>query len=309
MSSLISRTAYARLSAPDLGAMRAFLEDFGLVLVHQDGDRLYMRGSGDAPVIHVTERGPSGVIGFGYAVDDEATLQAFVDAGDAHAIETVDEPGGGRRVRLFEPNGFAIELVAGRTLVEPLAPRDAIRGPAAPSIRQGPSRVRRFAHCAIATPKPEETLAWFQTKLGIVPTDELYVGDPANMLGQFNRIEHGEATQDHHVLFAFRGPSAGIHHISFEVEQPDDIFVGHDHLRRAGYDHVRGIGRHALGAQLFDYWMSPFGQMHEHWNACERMTATSAFNRVRIGEGMTHDHGERPPERFVTQATPLVRSA
>jgi hypothetical protein len=52
--------------------------------------------------------------------------------------------------------------------------------------------------------------------------------------------------------------------------------------------------------------MSPFGQMHEHWISQERMTAASGFNRIRIGGGMSYDTGEKPPERFVKQATPIV---
>ena len=307
MTSLISGVAHARLSAPDLGRMRAFLEDFGLIYVDGDKDRLFMRGSGDAPFIHVTERGAPGVAGFSYIAANEAVLRDLVKAGDAAGVEQIDEPGGGKRVRLRDPNGMEIALITGQTPAAPLPPRPKTRDAAGASVTERPARVRRFAHCALTTPDLVKSLDWFQTKLRLIPTDELYVGQEDNTLGRFLRINQGETPQDHHILFVFRGAAAGVHHISFEVESPDEIFVGFNHLDKSGgHDHVRGIGRHALGAQLFDYWMSPFNQMHEHWHSSEHMTEQSAFNRIRIGEGMSYDYGERPPERFVKQSSPLV---
>jgi len=72
------------------------------------------------------------------------------------------------------------------------------------------------------------------------------------------------------------------------------------------HDHVRGIGRHALGSQIFNYWMSPCNQMHEHWKSQERMTANSKFNRISIGEGLSYDTGEKPSRRFVEQCSPII---
>ena len=86
---------------------------------------------------------------------------------------------------------------------------------------------------------------------------------------------------------------------------PDDIFFGANHLHRSSHDHVRGIGRHALGSQIFNYWMSPFNQMHEHWSSSEKMNAASGMNYVQIGEGMSHD-SDKPPERFTKHASPFV---
>ena len=40
---------------------------------------------------------------------------------------------------------------------------------------------------------------------------------------------------------------------------------GHEHLKRRKRKNVWGIGRHLLGGQIFDYWQSPFGVIHEHW--------------------------------------------
>jgi catechol 2,3-dioxygenase-like lactoylglutathione lyase family enzyme len=306
MSSSVSGMAYVRLSAPDLGRMEAFLEDFGMVKVHRDARRLYMRGVGEAPFLHVTELGEPGVIGCAYELRDAALLADLAKLPGARGVEQIDGPGGGLRVRVQNPDGLWIEFVTQRTVVERLPARPLLRGPEGESRALGAARVERIAHTAFATPQLEASLAWYQRVLGLIPTDELYIGEPSNVLGQFNRVDLGDTPVDHHIIFLLRGPGAGMHHVSFQVEGVDDIFIGYDHLAQRDHDHVRGIGRHALGCQIFDYWMSPFGQMHEHWISQERMTAKSRFNGIRIGEGMSYDTGENPSERFVSQATPLV---
>jgi hypothetical protein len=306
MTSIINSIAYVRLSAPDLGAMEEFLLEFGMMKVHRDRNRLYMRGTGPNPYLHVTELGEPGAVGQAYHVDNVDALKELVKQGKAKAVENLDGPGGGQRVRLTDPDGGIVELVAGRETVAEVPRRSTVRSQDGQSRILGPARVQRIAHTACQTPDPHRTIAWYQQALGMIPTDELYVGTKDNLLGQFNRLDRGDELVDHHTIFIFRGASAGLHHCSFEVESVDDIFFGNNHLQHGNRDHVRGIGRHALGSQIFDYWMSPFGQMHEHWSSTEKMTHNSAFNHIPIGAGMEHDTGEKPPERFTKQATPYL---
>ncbi len=307
MTSPITGIAYARLSAPDLDVMQDFLEAFGLVKVHRDNKRLYMRGIDQQPFIHVTELGPPGTIAFGYDAVDESVLHDFVKSGDAKAVEQIDEPGSGKRVILSAPDNFEIEIVTGRANIAPLPPREHVRGTEGASVRRGPSRIRRVSHGVITSPNMEQTLDWYHKKLKLIPSDEIYAGTPANRLGVFSRLDHGDKPVDHHISFVVRHPEAGAHHVSFEVEKADDIFMGHDHLQRQGkYEHIRGINRHALGSQLFDYWMSPFEQIHEHWISLEQMTAKSAFGSHRVDSDMAHDHGDKVTPRFARHASPFV---
>ena len=306
MASSIKGMTHVRLSAPDLGRMQAFLEDFGMVLVHRDKARLYMRGVGDAPFLHVTELGEPGVVSYGYELRDPMLLADVAKLPGAQGIETLDAPGVGQRVRVIDPNGFTLELIAGQQRAEPLQQRVVVRGPEGDSRALGAARMVRIAHTAYATPNLQDTIGWYQRTLGLLPTDELFVRSRDNVIGQFDRVDLGEELVDHHVIFLLRGARAGMHHVSYQVEGVDDIFFGFDHMTRQSHDHVRGIGRHALGSQIFNYWMSPFEQMHEHWISHEKMNAQSRFNHIQIGEGMSYDTGEKPPERFVKQATPIV---
>ena len=296
--------AYVQLSAPDLDGMERFLTDFGMVRSDRTESRLYMRGVGTAHHIHVTEQGPSGFIGFAYTACSADDLQTLSKATGA-PIEDIDEPGGGRRVRLREPNGFRVDVVHGVAEVEPLPDTiSPIRPPGSPVRRKGPARVVRMAHGVLATPKVMETVEWFRNTLGFIPSDDLFVQEPSNIIGSFNRIDAGDGLVDHHVIFCVRNAIAGMHHSSFEVVDPNDIFLGHDYLTAAQYDHMRGIGRHPLGSQIFDYWVSPWNQMHELWSSNERFNAQSGAGQIQVGAGLGHEGGSAPSERFVKQSTP-----
>ena len=111
--------AYTRLRAPDLEAMEAFLLDFGFAKAARTADRLYMRGTGPAHHIHVTEKGPPAFVGLAYYARSEEDLHRVAELPDAiSGVRAIDEPGGGKRVLLKEPNnGFTIEIVHG---LEPL---------------------------------------------------------------------------------------------------------------------------------------------------------------------------------------------
>lgn len=311
MTSPITGIAYARLSAPDLGVMREFLEDFGFIKVHETDQRLYMRGTSDEPFLHVTEKGPAGSIACGYNAESEEVLHDFVRQGKAEAVEEIDEPGGGKRVTLHDPNGFAVEVVWGRDKVEPIPERVKLRPADGSSVRMEPARIKKIAHGVVATPILDETIDWWQDTFKLLPSDEIYVGEHQDRMGLFSRIDRGEEPVDHHILFVLRNrEQAGVHHISCEVDDVDEIFVGHGWLQQKGkYDHIRGIGRHALGCQIFDYWMSPYEQMHEHWITTEQANVHSAFNRHRVDAGMAHDHGDKPSERFVKSSAPIVPRA
>src|SRR5689334_13089798 len=100
----VTDIAYGRLRSPDLDQAEEFLTDFGLVRAARTANALYMRGTDPAHHIHVTEKGPAAFIGFAWHVDSEDDLKKVAKAPGASGIENIDEPGGGKRVRLTDPN-------------------------------------------------------------------------------------------------------------------------------------------------------------------------------------------------------------
>jgi catechol 2,3-dioxygenase-like lactoylglutathione lyase family enzyme len=314
MSIKVRDLAFGRLRAPDLDAEEEFLTSFGMVRVERTSTALYMRGTDPVHHIHVTEKGDPALAGIAWTVASEDALKAAAKLPGASGIETLDEPGGGKRVRLTEPNGYTIEIIHGLAAVAPIpVARQPINSGNAPLNRAGevirfpagPSTVKRIGHAVLGSPKNQETVRWFRDMLGLIPSDDVYAGEQENIIGQFSRIDAGEEYVDHHAFFCMRNQRAGLNHFSFEVQDIDDVFMGHEYLAGTGkYEHMWGIGRHLLGSQVYDYWADPWGRVHEHWADTDRLNAGNGGNLVSAEEGLRSQWGTRPPEKFIGHVSP-----
>ena len=285
----VKNIAFARLQAPDLDKMEDFLTQFGMFRSARTENALYMRGTDPAHHIHVTHKGDPGFISFAYTVDSEDDLRKLTSVPGASGIENIDEPGGGKRVRLRDPhNGYLIEAVHGVKDLEPIKVQphplnwsaDVLSTIGDPSRLQfGPSRVKRMTHAVISTTHINETLEWFRQTFGLLPTDEFYRDDRSNVVGSFHRLDRGAEPVDHHVLNCYKGLKPGLQHFAYVVQDVDDLFIGNNHLQKLGkFEHMRGVGYHPPGGQVYDYWLDPWGQMHEHWFTNRGFTAKSAAN-------------------------------
>ncbi|MDP1753185.1 MAG: hypothetical protein Q8L22_27330 [Reyranella sp.] len=310
----VAEFAFPRMEAPDLDEMEEFLTHFGLVRAERTPDALYMRGTDDHHHLHVAQKGGTKFIGFAYHAADEDDLKRLAKLPGASGIETVDEPGGGKRVRLTEPNGYRIEVIAGQERVAPIkVARDELNSAREPVRRAGkvmrlsrsPTSIQRIGHGVLSTPKVKETVAWFRETLGMIRSDDVYAGDKENIIGSFNRLDRGAEYVDHHVFFCNHNARAGLNHVSYEVQDIDCVFQDHEYIKRLGkYDHMWGIGRHLLGSQVYDYWCDPWGRVHERWADTDRLNAANGGHLLSAEEGFQSQWGERPPERFLGHASP-----
>jgi catechol 2,3-dioxygenase-like lactoylglutathione lyase family enzyme len=310
----VSDIAYGRLRAPDLDIAEEFLTRFGMIRAERTANALYMRGTDPAHHIHVTEKGEPKFVGLAYYADSADDLARLAKAPGASAIEAIDEPGGGKRVRLTEPNGYQIEVVHGIATLPAIATkRQKLNTGEAPLSRagelmrlpKGPSHAKRIGHGVLMTPKFHETVSWFREMLGFVCSDDVYAGEKNNLIGSFNRCDRGDAYVDHHVFFCLNHAKTGLNHLSFEVPDIDDVAMGHDYLAQFGkYEHMWGIGRHVLGSQVYDYWADPWGRVHEHWADSDRLNVANGSNLVSADDALVSQWGEPPSERFINHASP-----
>ncbi len=301
--------AYGRLRAPDLDVMEDFLTHFGMIRAARTPTALYMRGSDPAHHIHVTEKGEPAFVGFAYYAAAEADLQRVAKAPGASAVEKIDEPGGGQRVRLKEPNGYQIEVVYGIETLPPIpvpfqpmntGPEPLRRAGELMRLRKSPSPIKRIGHGVMGTPKVRETVQWFRETLGFISSDDVYVGAKDNIIGSFNRCDRGDEYTDHHTLFCVRNERAGLNHVSFEVPDVDAVFLDHQYLEKLGkYEHMWGVGRHLLGSQVYDYWCDPWRRVHERWADTDRLNVKSGSNLLSAEEALISQWGEGPPEKFI----------
>ncbi len=300
--------AYGRLRAPDLDVMEEFLTHFGLIRAARTPSALYMRGTDRRHHLHVTEKGDPAFVGFAYLAASEDDLKRLAKAPGASEVERIDDPGGGARVRLREPNGYQIEVVCGIEDLPAIAvDRDPMNTGSEPLRRtklmrlsKSPAPIKRIGHGVLGTPKVRETVQWFRDTLGFICSDDVYAGTKDNLIGSFNRVDCGDEYVDHHTLFCVRNERAGMNHMSFEVPDVDAVFQDHEYLKRLGkYDHMWGVGRHLLGSQVYDYWCDPWGRVHERWADTDRLNARTPGTLLSAEEALRSQWGEDPPERFI----------
>lgn len=270
----VNDIAFVRFQAPDLDVMQAFLEEFGMHCAQRTGDTLYMRGSDDEGFVHVTHLGAEArFVGLAFAANSAADLDDLTAQDEFSDVVELDGPGGGRVVRATDPNGFQVEVVAGRRSVGRLpVPTSAIRNDAAAQPRKGaalrlesgPSHVKRLGHCVLNVVDYRASEAWYKQHFGLVTSDEIQFDEHA-ALGAFLRCDQGERYVDHHTMFLVGVGKAGFNHAAFEVGDFDDLMTGHSHLTTRGRHAQWGVGRHILGSQIYDYWLDPYGHMVEHW--------------------------------------------
>jgi len=259
----------------DVGAAERFYHDFGLVTAGRTEDRVFLRGAGEDPYVYVAEASDRpGLRVIGMEARSFADLEEAARFPESGPIETISWPGGGRRVRLSSPEGLQFEIVHGIAPVAPLPMRDPLAfNHAREKARLGnwqranqePAAVLRLGHVALTTADYRRSAEWLESRLGMRPSDILFDGTPDNALGGFFHCAGGGGWTDHHTIALFPARAANVHHSSFEVQDVDAQFLGHQFLRSRGWQPLWGVGRHILGSQIFDYWFDPSGNVVEHF--------------------------------------------
>ena len=286
MSSIIKvdDVAFPTLQVPDLEKQEEFLSDFGMVRVERTDDTLYMAGHGPQPFIHVSKLGEKKFLGNTFYASSMQDLESLANSDEFNDIEEMATPGGGFRTCGFDPDGIGVDVVFGikprKIEVDLNAIEFNVGGIERENFRRinqtkrftkgAFPRLKRYAHCGLNSTDLEKSLDWYHRHLGIIASDLLKPGGEAGpLLGIFSRCDRGEKPADHHSIFFLPALSQsngkpGLNHVSFEMVNVDDVFMGHEILAKKGYELEWGIGRHYQGSQIFDYWRSPFGQIHEH---------------------------------------------
>lgn len=298
----VDDVAFPRFRAPDLTVMEEFLHTFGMHTLARTDDALHMRGTDGTHAVHVTHLGEPAFLGLAFratSLDDLATLSAATGA----PVEDAAEPGGGKIVHLHDPDGRIVDVVAG---IAPEAPlpievHDPINTGAErvriglQRVPLGASQVKRFGHAAIKTTSLAALATWYADTLGLLISDDVYLGDPGLTIGRFMRCDRGDLPADHHSLLILETGEVRLGHCAWEVADWDDLMTGHQHLTEAGHRHYWGVGRHILGGQVFDYWKDPLGFTVEHWTDTDLLTADVASQAHDVAIGI-NQWGPNPPD-------------
>ena len=288
----IADIKYLRLRAPDLDKMEKFLTDFGMVRSARTDTALYMRGTDPGQYLHVTELGDPAFVGMAFDATSEDDLHKISELEGASDVEDIDAPGGGKRVILDDPDGKKIEIVWGIEDLEPLEVREVFefnsgsqRRRVGPIVRSAPrpSQIKRMGHIVIACNDFAGCDKFYHETLGMLSSDILHDNDDESIAkAHFLRCNRGQKYVDHHTVLITDQGKSDLGHTAYEVEDWNDLTVGHYHLDSQGYEHQNGVGRHILGSQIFDYWSDPWGHNHEHWTDGDLLNEDTPLGRYPL---------------------------
>ena len=150
--------AYARFRAPNLDLMENFLLDFGLKRSARTDNALYMRATDESHHVHITELGDPEFVGYALCASSEADLHKISAIPGASKIEDINEPGGGKKVEVKDPDGFKLEIVHGIDTLERLPVRNIFKPNSGDDIRRqgemvrlkpGPAQCKRLGHIVL----------------------------------------------------------------------------------------------------------------------------------------------------------------
>jgi catechol 2,3-dioxygenase-like lactoylglutathione lyase family enzyme len=281
---LLNGLHHVYLKVQDLDRTRPFVEDFGLTKVAEFNGRVFYRSGGTAAynlVVEASEQSSLGALAF--ELDPVVELeQAQAEVGGD--IVLLDGPGGGRALRLLDPEGTQVQLVSGIEKrdpdpVLPLMTTNQGAGKPRQGIWQhkpplGAPPLLRLGHVGLYIKDWRACDSWYRETLGLIPSDLLYVGTPDNVIGGFYRIDRGDEWVDHHVIALFAMGKSDLHHLSFEVPNPETQFMGHRWMVQRQHESIWGVGRHPLGSHVFDVWRDPSGYGFETFSDTDLCNAT-----------------------------------
>ena len=118
------------------------------------------------------------------------------------------------------------------------------------------AKPRRMGHLIKFSPDVNRSVDFYTQVLG------MKVSDRAGDILAFLR---GSAGGDHHILAFAKSSHTGLHHLSFEVGDIDEIELGAQTLLRAGYKDGFGLGRHVGGSNYFHYIRDPWNSLVEYF--------------------------------------------
>lgn len=286
---------HIHLRVSDLPRTRAFVADFGLVETDEQDGKIYLRGAGPS-AYHLILEGAveSSLVALAFEVDGDADLDRAIASSGASSRRALDGPGGGTAVDMTDPEGTRVSLVTGigEREADTLPPSMVLnqgsdksrRGVLQQKAPLGPPPLLRLGHVGLFIRDWRACDQWYREVLGLIPSDLLYAGPPENVIGGFYRIDRGEEYVDHHCVAFFAMGKSDLHHVSFEVQNPEAQFLAHRWLEQKSHNAIWGVGRHPLGSHVFDVWRAPSGHRFETFSDTDVLNAEHPTERHPIAD-------------------------
>ena len=259
----------AEFQVPDLAEARKFYEDcWGLEVAAEDGDTVYMRGTGSAHHALALREGPEKkLLCVNLAADYKAAVDGLYEkarglGASVEAPGALGGPAGGYGFIFHDLHGRDYRISA-----------DVAEHAVLPAAADRPVKI---SHVVMNSPDREAQSSQFVDLLGFKLTDRT---------GYMDFIR---CSSDHHALAYTTIDKPTLNHVAFEMPSHDALMFGSGRMKRSGYPVEWGIGRHGPGNNIFAYFVDPNGYVIEYTAEVEQVDDSYKV-------GMPEDWA-RPPE-------------
>ena len=256
------------LALPDPAVAAEFMTSiWGMAAAQVLGTTHYLRGSGAFPYLVAFEQSDSEFVRSTTFVCSDAELAALksrvTDKGwSARPVVSAD-PGGGHGIMIELREGELLRFLAGTHEAEPMEGRDL---------------PVKLTHIVFNSADAEASGSAAEAVLGFRVSDRT------------KGMVFVRCNQSHHSTAFARVGFASLNHIAFEMADIDAVMRGIGRLRDHQLAPAWGPGRHGPGANVYAYYIAPFGPVIEFSTAVEQVP-----DDYRAGEP---DDWTWPPNRI-----------
>jgi catechol 2,3-dioxygenase len=288
-----------------------FVNVYGLTESGREGESVYLRGWDDYEfhTLKLTASSATGMAHVGYRTSSQAALQrrvAVIEAMGCGLGWTEGDLGHGRAYRFRSPDGHVFELYYDtRKYDPPEGERPALKNVAQRYHGRG-AAVRRLDHFNLLATEVAPMRDFMVNALGSRVTEQIQL-DNGRLGGCWftvnNKSYDMAVTEDH------SGARGRFHHITYAVDQRDDVLRAADVFLENGVFIETGPHKHAIQGTFFLYVYEPAGNRVEVANAGARLilqpdwqTVTWTETERRRGQAW----GLKTIPSFHTHGTPPV---
>lgn len=237
------------LALSDPAAAAAFMVDiWGLAPAERRGDTHYLRGSGTFPYLLSLEKAASDFVRSTTFVCDEeelAALRTRIAASGRPAREVVStDPGEGHGIIVELPDGELWRFLVDASDVDPI---------------EGGDLPVKLTHVVFNSVDAEASGHAVEDLLDFRVSDRT------------KGMVFVRCNDSHHSVAFARAGFASLNHIAFEMADLDAVMRGIGRLRDTGLAPAWGPGRHGPGANVYAYYVAPFGPVIEFSTAVDKV--------------------------------------
>lgn len=237
------------LALPDPAAAAHFMtEVWGMAPAEIRGETHYLCGSGTFPYLVAFEKADDEFVRSTTFVGDSGELERLrrrVAASGWPAREVISaDPGEGAGILVELPGGELLRFLSGSAEVEPRVGRDL---------------PVKLTHVVFNAADAEASARAAEEVLGFRVSDRT------------RAMVFVRCNDSHHSTAFARAGFNSLNHVAFEMEDIDAVMRGIGRLRDHGIAPAWGPGRHGPGANVYAYFIAPFGAVVEFSTAVEKV--------------------------------------